>query len=260
MVNATISSQWTLTFEDDFDGPAGEAPCSSHWARDLGGWGFGNNELQCYTDGAANSFLDGHGCLVIEARNEAATDAKGNDRAYTSARLKTQGIFSQTYGKFEARMKLPQGQGIWPAFWLLGNAIDTTGWPECGEIDIMESIGPHPKTLYGTLHGPGYCGGENLQGSIHVEEPLSENFHVYGLEWEPGQLHWCFDGLCYRTIAEDESQGRGWPFDEPFFVVLNLAIGGYWPGPPDSTTTFPQRLWVDYVRVWARLAEPAPVN
>jgi len=246
---ATSAPQWTVTFEDDFEGAAGSEPCPSRWGRDLGGHGFGNHELQTYTDGNANAFLDGNGNLVIEARKETVTGQDGITCAYTSARLLTKGKFSQTYGKFEARMKLPRGQGIWPAFWLLGESVDKVGWPLCGEIDIMESIGPVAKTLYATLHGPGYCGGENLQGTTTVEESLSEAFHVFGIQWEPDQISWHFDGDCYATICRRDAGNREWPFDSPFFVLLNLAVGGDWPGSPDATTTFPQRLLVDYVRV-----------
>lgn len=252
MQTATFAKHWTLTFQDEFDGPAGDAPCASRWSRDLGGGGFGNNELQTYTDGSSNAFLDGEGNLVVEARAESLTGADGITRCYTSARLKTQGKFSQTHGKFEARMKLPRGQGIWPALWMLGDSIDTIGWPECGEIDIMESIGPVATTLYGTLHGPGYCGGDNVQRTIELAETMADSFHVYGIEWEPGEIRWCLDGECYGTIRQEEVPGGRWPFDAPFFILMNLAIGGLWPGEPDSTTTFPQRLVVDYVRVWAQ--------
>ena len=250
MHTATRAIQWTITFEDDFDGAAGAEPCPSHWVRDVGGSGYGNNELQSYTDGNANAFLDGNGHLVIEAREEVTTGPDGITTNYSSARLKTKGKFSQTFGRFEARMHLPRGQGIWPAFWMLGDSIDSLGWPECGEIDIMESIGPVATTLYGTLHGPGYCGGENLGGFIKLDETLANAFHVFGIEWDTEQISWFLDGQPYLTFSRQDVAGRPWPFDKPFYILLNLAVGGNWPGNPDSTTTFPQRLIVDYVRAY----------
>jgi beta-glucanase (GH16 family) len=250
MSTATTAFTWTVTFEDDFEGSCGSEPSPLLWARDLGGSGFGNNELQCYTDGSANAFLDGAGNLVIEARSETISGHDGVLCAYSSARLQTKGRFSQRYGKFEARMKLPRGQGIWPAFWLLGESFDTVGWPECGEIDIMESIGPVAKTLYGSLHGPGYCGANNLHGILTLDEPLSDAFHVYGVDWSTDQISWTFDGSCYATVTRHDVGNHSWQFDGPFYILLNLAVGGDWPGCPDSTTSFPQRLIVDYVRVW----------
>jgi beta-glucanase (GH16 family) len=249
---ATTTPHWTLTFQDDFDGKAGTAPSTAHWARDLGGSGFGNNELESYTDGNSNAFLDGKGNLIIEARKESTTGADGKTCAYSSARLLTKGKFSQAYGKFEARMKIPQGKGIWPAFWLLGESISHGGWPNCGEIDILESVGAAPMTVYGTLHGPGYSGGSGIQGHFAVDKPLSDDFHTYAIEWEPNEIRWYFDGKCYSTVTRDRVANHDWPFDKPFFIILNLAVGGYWPGNPDNTTTFPQRLIVDYVRVYTQ--------
>jgi len=257
---APFNLQWTLTFEEEFDGPVGSAPSPHLWGRELGGGGFGNHELQSYTDGNRNAFLDGKGNLVIEARQEMVTGEDGITASYSSARLSTKGRFSQTYGKFEARMKIPRGQGVWPAFWMLGDSIDEIEWPDCGEIDIMESIGSVPTILYGTLHGPGYCGGQNLQGRYELHEPLSEKFHTYGVEWEPGQIRWYFDGELYSTISREDVADRSWPFDRPFFILMNLAIGGDWPGVPDATTTFPQRLVVDYVRVWSLSRYEPPVE
>ena len=253
VIMSTISSAaiWTITFEDDFEGQAGDAPCLSRWGRDLGGGGFGNNELESYTDGSANSFLDGEGNLVIEARRETTTGVDGITRAYSSARLHTKHTFSQRYGRFEARMKVPEGQGIWSAFWMLGSNIDRVGWPNCGEIDILESVGPFPKTAYATIHGPGYSAGNPIQGSLTIDHPLSDDFHVYGIEWEQDQIRWYFDGENYATISRNHVGDQPWPFDHPFHLLLNLAVGGYWPGEPDSTTKFPQRLTIDYVRVFA---------
>ena len=156
---------WTLVWSDEFDGPAGSAPNSSKWGYDIGGGGWGNKELETYTNRTQNASLDGDGNLVIKVIKETFTGPDRITREYTSARLLTKGKFEQRYGRFEARMKLPFGQGIWPAFWMLGNDIDTVGWPRCGEIDIMENIGREPAIAHGTLHGPGYSAGNGLTGS-----------------------------------------------------------------------------------------------
>lgn len=231
-----------MTLEQKFDGPKGQAPDAKVWARDLGPW-LPNHELQTYTDGTDNVWLDGQGCLVIEARKEAK-----EGRAYTSARLKTQGKFEQRYGKFEARMMLPKGQGIWPAFWMLGADIDKVGWPRCGEIDILEYIGKEPKTVYGTLHGPDY-GGSGIQNKT-PSDTLSTAFHDYAVEWTPEKIVWTFDGKPFHTVEAKDVGNKAWPFEKPQFLILNLAVGGDWPGNPDATTVLPQRLVVDHVRVW----------
>lgn len=242
--------KWTLTFHDDFDGPKGTAPSTDNWRRDLGGGGFGNNEMESYTDGPQNAFLDGDGHLVIEARKESTTGPDGIHRDYSSARLLTKGHFSQKYGKVEARMKIPQGQGIWPAFWMLGDDIGSAGWPGCGEIDIMESVGKVSKTCHGTLHGPGYSGDKGRSGKYESPDSLADDFHVYSVEWNSEAIKWYFDGHLYHTVTPKDVSPNAWPFDQPFFIIMNLAVGGYWPGYPDETTQFPQRLVVDYVRVY----------
>jgi len=242
--------KWEMTFHDEFDGKEGTAPSVSKWVRDLGGRGFGNNELQSYTDGPANAFLDGKGNLIIEARKEPTTGKDGITREYSSARLKTQGTYAQKYGRVEARMKLPRGQGIWPAFWMLGGDIDKAGWPKCGEIDIMESIGHQPNRLYGTLHGPGYSGDHGKSKNIEVAKPLGDDFHVFAIEWDPESIRWYLDDKLYSTVKPSDVAPNAWVFDQPFFVIMNLAVGGNWPGNPDATTVFPQRLVVDYVRLY----------
>lgn len=249
LLAATLAPKWVPTFTQNFDGPKGQAPDPAIWGRDLGGGGFGNNELESYTDGNANAFLDGDGHLVIEARKEPTKGKDGIARDYSSARLKTKGKFEQRYGKIEARMKLPKGQGIWPAFWMLGSDIDRAGWPKCGEIDILEFIGREPKTVFGTLHGPGYSGSNGIQGKT-TSPDLSDAFHTYGIEWAPGKIVWTFDGKPFHTVEAKDVGAKGWPFEQPFFVILNLAVGGGWPGYPDATTTFPQRLVVDWVRAY----------
>ncbi len=234
---------WTLVWQDEFDG---ESLDRSKWTYDLGGGGWGNNELQYYTDRPENARVE-NGFLIIEARAE-----KYQYRNYTSARLKTQGLHAWMYGRFEARMQLPYGQGIWPAFWLLGEDILRSGWPGCGEIDIMEYIGRQPDRVYATVHGPGYSGGAGVGSSfLFSQGSPSEDFHVYAIEWEPQEIRWYVDDTPYFAVTPDSLPGR-WVFDHPFFIILNLAVGGNWPGRPDETTVFPQFLRVDYVRVYQR--------
>ncbi len=247
------AQDWTLVWSDEFDGPAGSVPDPTKWNYDIGGNGWGNNELEYYTNRPENAFLDGQGNLVIKAIKE---DYKGADRVkrgYTSARLLTQGKFSQRYGRIEARIRVPFGQGIWPAFWMLGNDVGAVGWPGCGEIDIMENIGREPSTAYGTIHGPGYSGGNSIGSSISLEngQHFSDDFHVFGIEWEPTAIRFYVDGKLYETrIPADLPSGGRWVYDHPFFILLNVAVGGGWPGNPDSTSIFPQTMTVDYVRVY----------
>ncbi len=240
---SVLAPKWELTLNQTFDGPKGKAPDPAVWGRDLGPAPY-NNELETYTDGNANAFLDGQGHLVIEARKEPK-----EGRAYTSARLKTEGKFAQRYGKMEARMMLPRGRGIWPAFWMLGADIGKASWPGCGEIDILENIGKHPDTVYGTLHGPGYSGGAGIQNKVD-DTTLSTAFHKYAVEWTPEKIVWLFDDKPFHTVEAKDVGNKKWPFEQPFFIILNLAVGGGFPGNPDETTTFPQRLVVDYVKVW----------
>jgi beta-glucanase (GH16 family) len=189
--------------------------------------------------------LDGEGHLVIRAILEPGG-------RYTSARLKTQGVFQVQYGRIEARMKLPFGQGIWPAFWMLGTDIGTVGWPRCGEIDILENIGKEPSTVHGTVHGPGYSGGNGIGFQTALASGrVADDFHVYGVEWSPEHIEFFFDGKSYGQVAPARlPSGAAWAFDKPFFLLLNLAVGGNWPGNPDTTTAFPQTLTVDWVRVY----------
>ncbi len=242
-----------LSWSDEFDGPAGAPPDPAKWTFDLGGNGWGNEELESYTSRRENSRLDGSGNLVIEAIREPMTGPDGAAREFTSARLRTQGLFAQAYGRFEARMKLPEGQGVWPAFWLLGDDIGSAGWPACGEIDIMENIGREPGMVHGTIHGPGYSGAASIGSpySLDADGRFADGFHVFAVEWEPKAIRWYVDDVLYETrTPEHLPKGARWAFDHPFFVILNLAVGGRWPGSPDATTAFPQRLVIDYVRVY----------
>jgi beta-glucanase (GH16 family) len=249
------SAGWTLSWSDEFEGPAAATVETTRWTFDVGGGGWGNNELESYTDRPRNAHLSGDGALVIDVLRESHTGPDGLARDYTSARLKTQGLFSQTYGRFEARLKLPQGRGIWPAFWMLGTDITTAGWPACGEIDIMENVGHEPATAHGTIHGPGYSGGAGIGApySVPAGQRLADAFHVFAVEWEPGVLRFFVDGQLYQTrTPADLPAGRRWVFDHPFFLMINVAVGGNWPGPPDAATVFPQQMLVDYVRVYRR--------
>jgi beta-glucanase (GH16 family) len=232
-----------LDWSDEFDGKALD---HGKWVEELGGHGFGNNELQFYTARRENLRVE-DGKLVIEARRE---DREG--RQYTSARIKTAGLFERTHGRYEARIRIPRGQGIWPAFWLLGADCKTTGWPRCGEIDIMENIGKEPGMVHGTIHGPGFSGEHAFGGPNSLESgAFADGFHVFAVEWEPREIRWYRDGILYHTARPDLVKGE-WVYEHPFFVILNLAVGGDWPGNPDAATSFPQRMLVDYVRVYRR--------
>ncbi len=244
---------WTLVWSDDFSGPDGSSPDPSKWAFDVGGGGWGNQELETYTSRTQNAQIQG-GNLVITAIKEDYTGTDGIARNYTSARLKTKSKFSQQYGKFEARIKIPTGQGIWAAFWMLGNNIDTAQWPTCGEIDIMENVGNEAYTVHGSLHGPQYSGANPLTSSYSVTgAKLSDDFHVYAVEWEPKVVRFYVDGNLYSTrTPADIPSGATWVYDHPFFLLMNVAVGGAWPGSPDATTVFPQSMVVDYVKVYSR--------
>lgn len=253
---ASNPTVWSLVWSDEFDGPSGSPVDSAKWSFDIGvgGNGWGNNELETYTSRTANADREG-GLLVIKALKETFTGPDGQQRSYTSARLLTKNKFSQAYGRFEARIKVPYGQGIWPAFWMLGDNIDTAHWPNCGEIDIMENIGKEPSIVHGTLHGPGYSGGSGVGAARTLPngQKFSDDFHTFAVEWEPNVMRFYVDGLLYKTSTPtDLPQGTSWVFDHPFFIILNVAVGGNWPGNPDATTVFPQLMKVDYVRVYQR--------
>lgn len=249
---------WTLVWSDEFNQADGSAPDASKWVFDLGGGGWGNRELQTYTDRRVNSRIE-QGRLVIEARKESFTGPDGIQRDYTSARLKTLGNAAWTFGRVEARLKVPRGHGLWPAFWMLGTNIHSAGWPSCGEIDIMENIGREPLVVHGTVHGPGYSGGGGIGGALTNSTALSDDFHVFAVEWDPARIRWFMDDRLYFTMTPTNlPAGKRWVFDHGHFVLVNVAIGGSWPGEPDHSTTFPQRMLVDYVRVYARTNSPSP--
>jgi beta-glucanase (GH16 family) len=249
--------EWTLVWSDEFGGPAGAPFDGAKWVADTGGQGWGNRERQYYTARAENVSLDGSGSLVITARAEPADSPYRcwyGRCQYTSARIKTKDRFEQTYGRFEARIRIPRGQGIWPAFWMLGADIDRVGWPACGEIDVMENIGREPAVVHGTIHGPGYSGGSGIGGHYTLAEgSFADDSHVFAVEWMPGQVRWLVDGREYQRITRTElPAGATWVFDHPFFLLLNVAVGGVWPGDPDASTVLPQQMLVDYVRVYGQ--------
>ena len=252
---------WVLTWSDEFDGPDGSAVDPTKWVHDVGGSGWGNQELEYYTDGTQNAVVMG-GNLVITATTAGASSyncsyPSSGPCQYTSARLLTQNKFSQQYGRIEARIQIPEGQGLWPAFWMLGADINTSGWPTCGEIDIMENIGKEPSTNNGSLHMPaaGTSNDDDLTGTYTLpgNAKLGDDFHTYAIEWSAAAIKFYVDDNLYETQTPSTATGRTWKFDHPFFILLNVAVGGQWPGAPDSTTNFPQTMKVDWVRVY----EPA---
>jgi beta-glucanase (GH16 family) len=245
---------WTLVWSDEFNGTDSSPVDTSKWVLETGGNGWGNDELEYYTARPENSFQQG-GNLVIKAVQEKYTGQDGVTRDYTSARLKTLGKFSHKYGRFEARIKIPQGQGIWPAFWMMGDDIAKKDWPSCGEIDIMENIGKEPSLVHGTIHGPGYSGDKGIGASYGLpnDQRFADDFHVYAVEWEKKAIRFYVDDHLYTTRTPAElPKGTKWVYNHPFFLLLNVAVGGGWPGNPDSTSIFPKTMLVDYVRVYKR--------
>ena len=253
---AADAGNWKLTWSDEFNGANGSAPDPSKWTAETGGGGWGNQEREYYTNDLANAVVQ-NGNLVITATTAgaAAHPCWYGQCQYTSARLVTSGKFSQAYGRFEVRAQVPKGQGLWPAFWMLGQDIATAPWPACGEIDIMENVGKEPGKNHGSLHGPGYSGGNPLTGSYTLPggAKLGDAFHLYAAEWETNVVRFYVDDVLYETKTNvDVPAGHVWVYDHPFFLLLNVAIGGQFPGEPDGTTVFPQTLLVDYVRVYKR--------
>ena len=250
----TVARLTTLVWEDNFD--VDGAPDSNRWGYDLGDGteqgipGWGNEELQYYTDRPENATIQ-NGVLLITAREESFEGAQ-----YTSARLSTKDLFEQQYGRFEARIRLPFGQGIWPAFWMLGADDDENPWPGAGEIDIMEYRGQEPTILIGSVHGPGYNGGDAISKEYTLEnDRFDTGFHIFGVEWGPDFINYYVDDVLYNQITpediEEETDGEGvWVFNKPFYILMNLAVGGTFVGSPNAETQFPQTMLVDYVRVY----------
>jgi beta-glucanase (GH16 family) len=252
---ATGSAQsWHLVWSDEFDGPAGTGFDTNKWTAETGGDGWGNQEWEYYT--ATNATLDGKGCLAITARKSPPHTFKTRygPGQISSARLITHKKFSVKYGRIEARIQIPAGQGMWPAFWMMGEDMDAAEWPACGEVDIMEYIGKEPDTIWGSLHGPGYSeDNHDITAAFRLKDHarFAGGFHVFAVEWAPNEIRWLVDGQCYeRRTPADLPSGTKWVFDKPFFLLLNLAVGGDWPGKPGKHTRFPSVMAVDYVRVY----------
>lgn len=233
-----------LVWSDEFDGAAGALPNAADWGFDLG-TDWGNAQLEYTTDRPSNASLDGDGHLVITARRESF-----QGRTFTSARITTAGKREFQYGRIEARMKLPSGRGLWPAFWMLGANMPTVGWPAAGEIDIMEFRGQEPSTIIGSLHGPGYSAGNAVSRKQTFRATRFDNsFHVYAVEWRADRIDWFVNGDRYHTVRRTDVPGE-WVFDQPFYLILNVAVGGNFVGSPDAFTPFPQTMVVDWVRVY----------
>lgn len=236
---------WQLVWSDEFTGAAGAAPSSANWSFDIGAGGWGNNELQSYTNRSSNVSLSGDGKLMITARAETFGGA-----GFTSARIKTKGLFAQAYGRFEARIKTPHGPGIWPAFWLLGANIDAVPWPQCGEIDIMEQRGQQPTITHGSVHGPGYSGGNAITKAYALANGrFDTDYHIYAVEWGEGYVDYFVDNFLYQRITPENVTGQ-WVYDHPFYIIMNVAVGGNFVGFPTTGTPFPQTMYVDYVKVY----------
>ena len=239
--------EWELVWSDDFTGTAGTSPDNAKWSFDIGtginGWG--NSELQYYTNRPSNAQKDGSGNLVITARSEFYAGS-----GFTSARIKTKNLFEQSYGRFEARIKTPTGPGLWPAFWMLGSNIDATPWPQCGEIDIMEQRGQEPFITHGSVHGPGYSGANaKTKAYALANGRFDTDYHIYAIEWGENYIDYFVDNFLYQRITPDDVTGQ-WVYDHPFFIILNVAVGGNFVGFPTTGTPFPQSMYVDYVRVY----------
>lgn len=258
---ARSSAQWTLAWSDEFDGPAGGAVDARYWNHETGDGcavgicGWGNEEKQHYTSGTANAALTGSGMLAITARvaPEGLRCHYGPCR-YTSAKLNTRGRVTPHFGRVEARIRLPTGQGLWPAFWMLGAGYPGTGWPDCGELDIMEHHGSKPGNISSAMHGPGYSGGGAL---VHAHAPpgtdFTRDFHRYRVEWDSTQVRFSVDDTVHYVVPRGEVEARGrWAFDHPFYIILNLAVGGTFDGDPATDAILPATMLVDYVRVYER--------
>jgi beta-glucanase (GH16 family) len=245
-----ILANWDLIWSDEFDAPDGLGVDTSKWTlADTAAWV--NEELEYYTPRLKNVYIENptgkNGVLAIKAFRE-----DYESREFTSGKLTTLGKFEQLYGRFEARIQIPFGQGLWPAFWMLGT---TGGWPFGGEIDIMENIGKEPNLIHGTMHGPGYSGARGIGGpfSLLAGQRFADDFHLFAIEWEPNVIRWYVDNQLYKTnTPADLPPGAPWVYDHSFYLILNVAVGGSWPGNPDDTTVFPQTMKVDYVRVYIR--------
>ncbi|QAV71043.1 glycoside hydrolase family 16 protein [Salinibacterium sp. UTAS2018] len=244
----------SLVWSDEFDGPAGSAPNPDNWTNEVGGEGWGNNELQFYTEGVANAALDGTGNLVITAR---ALDPLASDQScwygpcsFTSARLISADKVTVEFGRVEARIQVPGAGGVWPAFWMLGEDLSEVDWPEAGEIDVMEFVGNSPTQIFGTIHGPGYSGEQSFGGVLGLGTPVADEWHEVAVEWSPGRIVWEVDGTVYHEAVPADVAPNSWVFDQPFFLLVNLAVGGDFGGDLSDDITQPQEYRLDYIRAY----------
>lgn len=242
-----VATERKLVWSDEFDKDG--LPDPTKWGYDVGGNGWGNKELEYYTKERKENARVENGNLIIEARKE---PYQGN--AYTSARLLTQNTATWTYGKFEIRAKIPAGRGTWPAIWMLGKNISSAGWPKCGEIDIMEHVGFDPGQVHGTVHTEAYNHNKGTQkGQQTTVSTAMSDFHIYAVDWTADQIDFLVDGTVYYTVTRAAlgSDTAQWPFVQPFFLILNVAVGGGWGGQKGvDETIWPRRMEVDYVRVY----------
>ncbi len=248
---------WRLVWHEEFSGPAGQPPDPSRWSAEVGDGtaqgipGWGNNEREYYTDRPQNAALDGQGHLVITAaRADGSMSCYYGPCEFTSARLKTQDKVEIGHGRIEARIKVPAGAGLWPAFWALGSDLGQVGWPASGEIDVMEYVGRKPNEVSGALHGPGYSGGAAISGQTLLASPVADDYHVFAIEWQQGEIDWLVDGTVFHHVSRADLSGKQWVFDKPFFMIVNLAVGGFLGGDVGSDVSFPRTLLVDYIRVF----------
>jgi len=247
--NTLEERTWQLVWEDNFDGAAGVSPDSSKWVYDIG-TDWGNAQLEYDTDRPENVSMDGEGNLGIIARSESFAGS-----AFTSARITTLGKFDHTFGRYEARIKMPWGPGIWPAFWLLGSDIGSVGWPQCGEIDVMEYRGQEPHLIHGSIHGPGYSGGAAVTKSFGLQNDRFDNeFHIFAIEWGEDYIDLFVDDNLYQRIEPEDAPGE-WVYDHDFHIILNVAVGGNYVGFPTQDTNFPQTMLVDYVKVYDQVTQ-----
>lgn len=257
LAKSPAQQPWQPVWSDEFNGPAGAPPDPAKWTYDLGNHrGWGNHELETYTNEPANAHMDGKGNLAIRAEPIASG-------GYASTRIRTQGLFAAGPGsrredrfRVEARIKVPAGAGLWPAFWMLGDTFNNHNWPQCGEIDIMESLGREPSINHGSLHGPGYSGGKPKTAiyTLPGGGKFADGFHTFAIDWTAASITFYVDDIPYGTVRDtDIPPGTKWVFDQPFFLLLNVAVGGTFAGPVGPDTVFPQEMLVDYVRVYRRV-------
>jgi beta-glucanase (GH16 family) len=241
----TSYAGYKLAWSDEFDS---NAVNTKNWKFESGAGGWGNNELEYYTGRPQNVFVS-QGNLIIEARKE-----NYNGSQYTSTRMNTAGMQEFTYGHIDIRAKLPVAKGLWPATWALGADIGTVPWPKCGEMDIMELVGSYPSRVTSTLHWADATGADSYKNNNYSlsSGDFSQQFHVFSADWRQDTVTFAVDGNPFITVTKADANGNNFPFNSPFFFIFNVAVGGNWPGSPDATTVFPQRMFVDYIRVFAK--------